>query len=360
MSDKNKIRQLGEVYILLRMSCELKCKICPYWGGNGACNSFSFKKKYIQNKRDLINVEDVKSFVDQISRYKPKMITLSGGEPLMFEGWIEIAKHIKNKGIKVSLSTNGLHIKKFVGPILEYVDSIQLNLGGTKEIISKTRVADYGFDLVIENIRTIAELKKRKKQQTPFVRIIYVVSDLSYRHIAKFYDYFKDSHIEADDFYFQHLMYSDRRMLNRQKKLLGEMGIKASPLWQGYEYKLKKVDTDFLIVEMKKLLKEKNVKFSPQMSETEIKNYYDPHKKAEIKRNYSCQAPWEQVDLYPNGDIMTCPDCVIGNIFENSFETIWNGDKNDRIRRYISGKKEMPACRSCFYYYASNEKYKLK
>jgi MoaA/NifB/PqqE/SkfB family radical SAM enzyme len=185
MPDKNKIRQLGEVYILLRMSCELKCKICPYWGGSGACNSFSFKKKYIQDERNLISVENVKNFVDQISRYKPKMITLSGGEPLMFKGWIEIARHIKSKDIKVSLSTNGLHIKKFTGPILEYVDSIQLNLGGTKEIISKTRGAEYGFDEVIENIRAIAELKKKKKQNTPFVRIIYVVSDLSYRHISE-------------------------------------------------------------------------------------------------------------------------------------------------------------------------------
>jgi radical SAM protein with 4Fe4S-binding SPASM domain len=96
------------------------------------------------------------------------------------------------------------------------------------------------------------------------------------------------------------------------------------------------------------------------MDEGEIRNYYNSRKKSDIKRNYSCQAPWEQVDLYPNGDIMTCPDCVVGNILENSFEDIWNGTRNNKIREFIEDRKEMPACRSCFYYYVSNENYKLK
>jgi len=358
MPNQDKIKELKEVYILLRMSCELKCKICPYWGENGACDDLVFKKRYINKEEALIDVKSVKKFIDQILIFKPKMITLSGGEPLMFKGWVEIAKYVKSKGIKVSLSTNGLHLNKFFEPILKYIDSIQLNLGGTKEILSKTRGANYGFDLVIKNIKTIAELKKKKKQIFPFIRIIYVVSDLSYRHLVEFYEYFKNNNIEVDDFYFQHFMSAEKKIINEQSKLLKKFGMKVS-LWQGYKYNSTKVDTDYLLEQIKKLLPYTNVKFSPQMNEAEIKNYYSKRKNL-IKRDYACRAPWEQVDLYPNGDIMTCPDCIIGNIFKNTFSDIWNGEKNYKIKDYITKKKEMPGCRSCFYYYVTNEKYQLK
>ena len=62
------------------------------------------------------------------------------------------------------------------------------------------------------------------------------------------------------------------------------------------------------------------------------------------KRNKSmtfCKSPWMETAINWNGDVFPC-SCVhteekdrMGNIFEQSFEEIWNGKK------YIAARKEL-------------------
>lgn len=349
--NKLNYNKLGEVYILLQMDCELKCKVCPYWGIKGACNNQLFKKKYIET--DPLNFEIITKFIDSVGNYSPETITLSGGEPLLYEKWVDLAKYINKKGIKVSLSTNGLHLDKYIEEIMKWVGSIQISLGGTKDILNKIRSADYGFDKVIENIKKINHYKKKYNQASPYIRLIYVISDLSYEKIKEFYEYFLEQNIEIDDFYFQHVMYTDKESLKKQKNTYKNM--KNTLLWDGFLYDPSKIDTEKIIKQIRHLSGFEHVLFSPKMNENEIRKYYDPKKKKEIKRDLMCSAPWSQVDLYPNGDIMTCPDIVIGNIKKASFENIWHGKKATELREYIEENKRFPCCNSCFYYYVTNE-----
>lgn len=63
----------------------------------------------------------------------------------------------------------------------------------------------------------------------------------------------------------------------------------------------------------------------------------------------------ESVYLYPNGDIMVCPDYVVGNIYENTFEEIWNDKYINKLRKLLDKGKIFPGCHSCFYYFVSDE-----
>jgi MoaA/NifB/PqqE/SkfB family radical SAM enzyme len=54
------------------------------------------------------------------------------------------------------------------------------------------------------------------------------------------------------------------------------------------------------------------------------------------RKQYICDWPFSRVQIEQNGDVFTCcttylkqgkSDYSIGNIFENSFEEIWNSDK---------------------------------
>lgn len=352
MSNKLGNNNLSEVYILLHMHCELMCKICPYCGVNGVNNDKGFRKKYVDIKRMKRSV--LERFIDQVSDYSPRVITLSGGEPLEYSGWVDIAKYIKQKGMKVGISSNGLYFSDYKEDILKYVDSIMLDLGGTKEITSEIRCDNYGFDKVINGIIELNRLKKKYNQRELFLRICYVISDISYKYIKEFYEYFSRNNIQINNFYFQHLMYIDHDNLKEQDKFLRSEGLKAL-YWNGYLYDLKNIDFNIFLEQVRYLKRKKNVTFSPDLSDDEIKNYYQPEKKGLIKKNKLCKAPWRQVDLYPNGDIMTCPDYVIGNINKNSFDEIWNGEKSNRIRSLLKEKKGFPGCQSCFHNYVTNE-----
>ncbi len=347
-----KINEIGEAYILLHMDCELRCKVCPYLGDNGACKDEDFNKRYGGGKK--LDIFRLKEFVDELLPYRPKVITLSGGEPLNYEWWEEIAKYIKSKGIKVSLSTNGLYLDKFINQIIDYVDSININLGGTKEIIDKIRDPRYGFEEVVENIRKIDQFKKLNGQKKPEIRFIYVISDIGYLKMKEFYDFFRTSDIEINHFLFQHMMYITIDKLEKQKRLWSKLGF-STAFWEGFNIDIGEIDFDFFLEQIKYLEKFDNVSFSPKMTSEEIKLYYVPSRKNEIKRNIKCLAPWNQVDLYPNGDIIVCPDFVVGNIYENNFCEIWSNKKIKWLRNLLNKGKIFPGCNSCFYYYVSAE-----
>ena len=341
---------LGEVYILLRMECEYKCKVCPYWGTRGACRDAAFREKY-GGEPDTARI---KGFIDQVCGFKPRTITLSGGEPLQSDVWIDIAAYAKQKNLNVSLSTNALHVPVYYDEILQYVDNIQVSLGGTKDIIGKVRESAFGFDEVIQGLAALSEKKKILGRRRPFVRIIYVISHLSYEKIGEFHDLLQDREVGADEIYFQHVMYIDEPTLQRHRKMTEGKG-RGTGLWDGFLQGPGRIDFEKLFRQMDRLERLDHVTFSPMLTRDEIRMYYDPRKKGSIRRKGHCTAPWNQVDLYPNGDVMICPDLVIGNIHEKPFSRIWNGKKARWLRKAVIEKKRFPGCASCFYYYVSLE-----
>lgn len=343
-------RRMGEVYVLLHMECELKCKVCPYWGQRGACRDRRFRDQHFRS----FDLNRLKGFIDEVLPYQPRTVTLSGGEPLLTEDWLEIGRHIKSRGLQLSLSTNALHVPRYLDEIMRHVDSIHVSLGGTKDIIREVRSADFGFDEVVDSLALIDKTKRASGRRRPSLRIIYVVSDLSYRKLTEFYELFQSRGIHIDSFYFQHVVYIDADSLREQQAVMAERGF-DSRLWQGYLYEPGPMDLDVLRAQMAAVSRFDNVAFSPRLSAEEIALYYAPQTKRQIAPRGRCQGPWTQVDLYPNGDVMVCPDYVLGNIYRQSVDEIYNGPVAQELRRHILDHGGFPGCTGCFYYYVSQE-----
>lgn len=73
-------------------ACNFKCRQC--------FSKFGTKK--------LLPVEDWKKIVDNcIAGADVTEFNIAGGEPMLYPGLVELTKYIRNKGVKVSLITNG-------------------------------------------------------------------------------------------------------------------------------------------------------------------------------------------------------------------------------------------------------------
>ena len=73
-------------------SCNFKCRQC--------FSKFGTKK--------LLPVEDWKKIIDNcIAGANVTEFNIAGGEPMLYPGLVELTKYIRNKGVKVSLITNG-------------------------------------------------------------------------------------------------------------------------------------------------------------------------------------------------------------------------------------------------------------
>jgi len=342
---------LREVYIMLSLECNLRCRICAWWGIKGPCRKQDFLKRYCSS----LTWKELKGFADDIIKFNPAIVTFSGGEPLLHEEWSCLAKYFHKKGMKVSLTTNGTLLLKNFNKIKESVDEINLSLGGPPSILSRIRENPVShFRPIMKGLQKITQLK-RKNNNRPFLRILYTISDLSYGHMEELIKFMKRHDIAIDHYKFQHLMFIDAETLKEQKKVFSkEFNIDDLSLWQGYTYNPVKLDFRRFQKEIETVKEYDNTSFSPDLSGKDLRDYYQNNKGALRYARY-CTAPWHQINVMPDGRIYTCHDYFIGNIKDNSFTAIWNGNRAKKLRKYLTNKL-FPACKGCFYHYCDRVK----
>lgn len=68
----------------------------------------------------------VKSIYEKILLYNPKMVVISGGEPLTCSSILDIIKSLSSKGIKVCLATNGILLLTKFPDFYKYVHTLTL------------------------------------------------------------------------------------------------------------------------------------------------------------------------------------------------------------------------------------------
>ena len=65
-----------------------------------------------------------------------------------------------------------------------------------------------------------------------------------------------------------------------------------------------------------------------------------------------CYIPWNRLSIQPNGDVYPCPVAhgPVGNMFEESLDEIWNGDRLADFRAGVNDNERMNEdCRQCMH-----------
>lgn len=158
------------VSIELTHRCNLNCKHC--------CISAAFT----DDKSIDLSTTKVKEMLDKLIEWNPERISVSGGEPMYRDDFIEISEYLRKyyKG-KIELCTNGLLINDNNISILKNnYDVINISIDGVdEESCSKVRGKGV-FDKVIENI------KKLKEHNIEKITLSMAVSDKNEELESKF------------------------------------------------------------------------------------------------------------------------------------------------------------------------------
>jgi radical SAM protein with 4Fe4S-binding SPASM domain len=292
----------------------------------------------------------IKHLVEGVSSFRSKIVTFSGGEPLLYKNWYRAAKMFKENGATISLTTNGVFIEKNAKKIKDVVDELNLSLQAPPDAIHLVRDdPPEHFKKILKGICIINNFKK--KYGRPRLKILCTISDMNYEHLEGLVLFMKKEKIAVDQFYFQHMMFLDKKTrIEQQKVFEKKFGIKKLPLWDGFTYPFpKSVDFADFKKRLHKLSQYHNVVFSPDLPLDELENYYLHQKKPAHYSNY-CIAPWTQLNILPNGDCYVCNDYILGNLDRSAFNEVWNGKRAKKLREHLS-KELFPACKRCFYYY---------
>lgn len=113
---------------------------------------------------------------------------MNGSEFLFSKKWLVIAQRLKDQGVKIRMSTNGMLLTEANARLLidnEYLGKLNLSLdGGTKETIEKIRQR-VDFDRVIKNLSFLLGYAAEKNYVFTF-SMSFALMDINYTELPKF------------------------------------------------------------------------------------------------------------------------------------------------------------------------------
>ncbi len=132
----------------LTYRCDLRCAHCLVDGGGGAG---------AHGAGEELSPEQALDAVDQLAELGLRVVTVTGGEPLLRRDWFAVASRIREQGMVFRLSTNGHLVDDGVLSQLEAIDTqrVVVSVDGTRAVHDRVRTGlgrrgrDSSFDLVM-------------------------------------------------------------------------------------------------------------------------------------------------------------------------------------------------------------------
>ena len=166
---------------VLNYRCMFRCKMCNIWNTN------------VQQDQET-TLEQKKQFVRSLQGLvEPSFeFHLSGGEPLMTEGVLELVDFIGHQGYRTNLVTNGFLIDETMAEDIadSSLDTLTISLDGiTSETHDFIRGVKGSFDRIMKAIEYLDKFRKNGK---PKISILTVIMESNLDEILKLADWVRE------------------------------------------------------------------------------------------------------------------------------------------------------------------------
>ncbi len=350
------------VTLQLTEACNLRCRMCYYWGDTGC-----YSNAEAGMKPKTLEFELLKKVIDYLAPAKP-FYSLFGGEPLLYPELEELILKIKGLGSIIDTPTNGTLLTEFAPMIVRYgFDSVRVSIDGPREINDSQR-GKGSYDKAMAGIEALYQEKIRTGKRIPYIDIIYTITPTNYQSIKQFF--LQELNLSAiDRVSIQMENFLTEEMGQQYSQFLkSEFGLTSERYWRGLlrsPEDFKTIDVNLLATQVNSVCKRLSglgktiMLLPPTFSQENLSAYLKADWKNMTDQYHSCLVPWFGVDITANGDLAPCHvfyDLVMGNLHEQTFEEIWNGDNYQRFREYMLQNKFLKICRGCCILYLAGKK----
>jgi MoaA/NifB/PqqE/SkfB family radical SAM enzyme len=301
--------------IMITYACNMRCVMCDLW----------------RRKGKELTTDEWKSVIDKFHELNVSGIGITGGEPLLRKDLITIIKHITQKKIPVSISSNGYYLSN-KDKVKELFDvglrSIAISLDSINpDIHNRIRGVDDAFSNAVKAFENIVELKNEYPRTS--VTLSMVITGSNYGEVVNMVEFAEARGIDGVSFLPAQTMGIEHNIADREKKLklgqhlLNDINKSIDKL---IELKRDKKPIDNTIKYLK-LLKYfyRNEKLPVPCYASNSSYYVDP-----MGFIYPCFA-WMEKKKY------------IGNIYEKDLEEYWKSSEYRKVRMTID------KCRECYF-----------
>jgi len=361
------------VCLILTEKCNLKCAMCDIGRLNTAPaqGGTSPLVKSIRNGDENLSLDDWRILIHDLSRFSPKpLILLTGTEPFMYPGILNIIETVVEKKLSLHITTNGTLLTRYARKLVELCESsagvdMTVSLDDIDEAHDRIRGVTGTFNRAIEGIRAVVNAREEARRIFPLINITCTISSYNYERLEAFADWFMEHKIPIESITFNHLWFKDSDQVALHTQLFGEQasvaevnagGVDRSAIDMAAVYRqLQNIKKKYAATSLR-------IHQEPELSPQDALLYYqEPCSFIFYDR---CTAAWRNISITPKGNLILSPLCflpALGNIKRTSFRSLWNSESLRAVRRQLKKARAYPVCSRCCMLFGSKPKfYKIK
>lgn len=316
------VHALPIAILMPHSACNCRCVMCDIWKDN-------------KNLKQL-EEKDISSLLASFKKLGTTQVVMSGGEALLNPNFFTFCKMLKTHGIRITLLSTGLTLKKHAPSIVKYVGEVIVSLDGDEATHNYIRNIPGAYARLAEGINEIRSIHPNyritgrtvihKINFRVWPNIIESAMALGLNQVS-----FLPADVSSHAFN-REVLWSDQRQ-HEVLPDIQELSILKNVLESVIERFPAAFETKFIAEDKNKLRK--------------IATYYEasygltgyPYKK--------CNAPWVSTVVEADGTVRPCFfHASIGNIRQASLENILNGDTGMNFRRNLDMDSN-PTCKKC-------------
>ena len=342
----NHFKNLALVYMKLTPACNLRCVMCGQYGDKGV-----MKDCAADETKKILPLETWKNLIDEIAPQKP-VTYIWGGEPFLYPDLFPLARYMVDKGLFVSVNTNGTLMERHAEEIVrDKWGTIFVSLDAFREVNDSIR-GKGSYDKVIAGFKAINREKTKQKSKFPLLSIVTVVTNRNYPDLANLTEASREYNIDL------HIMnlgtYTNDNIVANQRRFMMEKLDTDIDCLEGYNTGYNKGIDGKKLYEILQDIHKKNhghpIITVPTLNPEKTHTYYND---LETPVRNHCIVPWCQTNINYNGDVHFCadyPDYILGNICAQPFKEIYNGDRANKFRKVLHSCNGgmFPGCLRCY------------
>lgn len=139
-----KVYHEPNLHLDITNTCNLSCIHC-------------FRDAGKRRENELVTADWLR-IIDAFASIFKTHVTISGGEPLLYPGFMDIVKRARGKGLTITVFTNGTLLNKvIIESLAENVEKIQVSLDGASEEVNDKIRGSGSFKKVIDAVHLLSE-----------------------------------------------------------------------------------------------------------------------------------------------------------------------------------------------------------
>jgi len=343
-SPKGRAQPPITIYWNVNSVCNLHCKMCDVGTFNEDTNFY--KNLRIDRKLHEITLEKFCSIVDEVQGFSPVM-AINGTEPLMYKPLGAAIAYARSKGLEVAVTTGAYNLPQRAEELAEAgLTRLNVSIDGPPELHNEIRGKKDVFERATKGIIQFNEAAQ-KRGYRPEILVNCTVMNLNYTRLVDFYDSISTLPVDRINFVNMNFV-TDQMAQNHNLKWGKKYPATINCLSEEVQPSL--IDIEVLSSQMKAVQERggDRISFLPILNKEQLQKFF--HRPLEFMGHIPCMSSWFIAQVMADGVVIPYTRCYhvpLGNVNEQTFMDIWNGEKAMAWRRDLRNQGRFPACARC-------------